>query len=64
MGKTHAHKARSIKTWISEFAVEELDWPARIPNLNPTEHLWDELETASQDFYFNIGALPHKCDSG
>ncbi|CAI9581819.1 unnamed protein product [Staurois parvus] len=25
---TPVHKARSIKTWMSEFRVEELDWPA------------------------------------
>ena len=37
-------KAGSIKTWMREFGVKELDWPAQSPNLIPIEHLWDELE--------------------
>jgi len=34
------HTVRSIKTWVSEFSVEDLDWPAQSPDLNPEEHLY------------------------
>ncbi len=38
------HGAWSIKQRFSMFGVEETDWPAQKPDLNPLQHLWDELE--------------------
>ena len=33
---------KCIQIWFVEIGVEELDWPAQSPDLNPNE--WDELE--------------------
>lgn len=32
---THVHKVSSVNKWLFEFGVEEHDWPAQSPDLNP-----------------------------
>ena len=34
----------NYNNWFVNIDVEELDWLAQSPDLNPIKHLWDELE--------------------
>lgn len=40
------HNSMSTQTWIRVCGEGELDWPA--PELNPLQHLWDEVELRLQ----------------
>lgn len=33
-----------INIWFAKIDVKEFEWPAQGPDLNPTKHVWDELE--------------------
>lgn len=41
---TPVHIARYMKTRFDKFEVEQLECPAPSPDLNPIEHLWDDVQ--------------------
>ena len=43
------HRARVVTDFVQQQGIQRLLWPARSPDLAPTEHLWDLLGCRVRD---------------
>ena len=39
-----SHTARSVQDFLQDRNVSVLPWPAKSPDLNPIDHVWDQLD--------------------
>ena len=43
------HRARVVTQCLEAHGIEHMDWPAKSPDLNPIEHVWDMMGRAIEE---------------
>ena len=43
------HAARDMAVFLDQQDVDVMDWPARSPDMNPIDHVWDQMSVWIRD---------------
>ena len=44
------HRARIVDVYLQRETIMRMEWPARSPDFNPIEHVWDALGQRSSNY--------------
>ena len=43
------HLARDMVAFLDQYDVDVVDWPAKSPDMNPMEYIWDQMSICIRD---------------